>query len=176
MHGAHATSTRPKPLGPDPRPRWRLGAWIFRNETLAEIEFLLDEAFHLPGTRIRFGFDGIVGLLPGIGDVVAGLLSLVIPIAAWVRGVPKVTLVRMSVNLAVGVLVGSIPLFGDAFDILWKPNRRNFQLLHRHIVRPRRHTWRDWVFLTVLGVCLAAVFALPLVVLAWVLVWTWSRV
>jgi hypothetical protein len=59
--------------------------------------------------------------------VLAGLLSLIIPLAAWIRGVPYVTLVRMAANLAIGVLVGSIPLFGDIFDIAWKANRRNYR-------------------------------------------------
>jgi Domain of unknown function (DUF4112) len=93
--------------------RWNRGAWLFRDQTLQRIEFLLDEAFHIPGTRIRFGIDGIIGLIPGLGDVLAGLLSLVFPLAAWMRGVPYVTLARMTINLGIGVLVGSVPLFGD---------------------------------------------------------------
>ena len=105
--------------------RWNRGAWLFRDSTLHRLEILLDEAFRIPGTGIRFGLDGIIGLIPGLGDVVAGLLSLIIPLAAWIRGVPYVTLARMAANLAIGVLVGSIPIFGDVFDIAWKANRRN---------------------------------------------------
>ena len=108
--------------------RWNRGAWLFRDQTLPRLEILLDEAFRIPGTGIRFGIDGIIGLVPGLGDVLAGLLSLIIPLAAWIRGVPYVTLVRMAANLGIGVLVGSIPLFGDIFDIAWKANRRNYQL------------------------------------------------
>jgi len=89
----------PVVLAPD---RWNRGAWLFRDSTLHSIEILLDEAFRIPGTGIRFGIDGIIGLVPGLGDVLAGLLSLVIPLAAWIRGVPYVTLVRMAVNLAPG--------------------------------------------------------------------------
>jgi hypothetical protein len=110
------------------------------------LEILLDEGFRIPGTQFRFGLDGIIGLVPGLGDVLAGLLSLIIPVAAWIRGVPYVTLVRMAANLGIGVLVGSIPIFGDIFDIAWKANRRNYRLLQRHLGEPRRHTWRDWVF------------------------------
>jgi hypothetical protein len=94
--------------------RWNRGAWIFRDETLRKIEILLDEAFPIPGTRIRFGLDAIVGLVPGIGDVLAGLASLLIPLAAWIRGAPYVTLVRMAANLGIGVLVGSIPIIGTS--------------------------------------------------------------
>jgi hypothetical protein len=151
--------------------RWSRGAWIFRDEQLRRLEILLDEAFRIPGTQIRFGIDGIIGLVPGLGDVLAGLLSLVIPVAAWIRGVPYVTLVRMTANLGIGVLIGTIPLFGDIFDIAWKPNRRNYLLLQRHLGEPRQHTWRDWAFLLFLGAVMAVVFAIPMVLVAWLLVW-----
>jgi hypothetical protein len=153
-----------------PPGRWSRGAWLFRDETLRGLEILLDEAFRIPFTGIRFGIDGIIGLVPGLGDVIAGLLSLVIPIAAWMRGVPYITLVRMGINIGIGVLVGSIPLLGDAFDIAWKPNRRNFQLLQRHLGEPRIHTWRDWAFLAVLLCVLAVIFAIPIVLAIWLLV------
>ncbi|MBS1804820.1 MAG: DUF4112 domain-containing protein [Acidobacteria bacterium] len=154
-----------------PSDRWKKGAWIFRDDTLRGLEILLDEAFRIPFTRFRFGIDGIIGLVPGLGDVIAGVLSLVIPIAAWTRGVPYVALARMTVNLAIGVLVGSIPLLGDAFDIAWKPNRRNYQVMERHIGQPRRHTWKDWAYLAVLVGSIAIVFAIPIAVFLWLLVW-----
>jgi hypothetical protein len=151
--------------------RWNRGAWLFRDQTLQRLEILLDEAFRVPGTQMRFGIDGIIGLVPGLGDVLAGLLSLIIPLAAWIRGVPYITLARMAVNLGIGVLVGTIPIFGDIFDIAWKANRRNYRLLRRHLGEPRRHTWRDWVFLLILATALAAVFALPVVLVAWAVTW-----
>jgi hypothetical protein len=139
------------------------------DERLQWLEFLLDEAFPIPGTQIRFGIDGIVGLVPGLGDVVAGVLSLLIPIAAWVRGVPYVTLVRMLINVCIGLLVGTIPFVGDAFIIFWKANRRNYRLLTRSIAQPHRHTWRDWFFLLSLGFAVAVVFSIPLILLVWLL-------
>ncbi|MGA3070524.1 MAG: DUF4112 domain-containing protein [Terracidiphilus sp.] len=156
---------------PQPSDRWNRGAWLFRDRTLHGLEILLDEAFVIPGTGIRFGIDGIIGLVPGLGDVLAGLLSLVIPLAAWIRGVPYVTLARMAANLGIGVLVGSVPLFGDIFDILWKANRRNYRLLCRHLGAPRRHTGRDWAFLLLLAAALALVFAIPVALLVWLVVW-----
>ena len=149
--------------------RWSRGAWIFRDETLRKLEILLDEAFRIPGTSFRFGIDGIIGLVPGLGDVLAGLLSLVIPISAWMRGVPYIAIIRMAINLGIGVLIGTIPILGDLFDIAWKPNRRNYQLLQRHLGAPRLHTWRDWTFLFVLLGILAATFALPIVLVFWLL-------
>lgn len=154
-----------------PDARWNTGAWLFRDETLSKLEVLLDEAFRIPGTQIRFGLDGIIGLVPGFGDVLAGLLSLVIPLAAWVRGVPYITLARMAANLGIGVLVGSIPLLGDAFDIAWKANRRNYHLLQRHLGEPRRHTGRDWLFLALLAGCLVLVFAIPIALSIWLFLW-----
>jgi hypothetical protein len=167
---AHATgnSASPDPPGSG---RWNRGAWLFRDRTLLALETLLDEVFRIPGTQFRFGLDGIIGLVPGLGDVLAGLLSAVIPVAAWIRGVPYIALVRMAANLGIGVLVGAIPFFGDIFLVVWKPNRRNYRLLQRRLGDPRRHTWRDWAFLLLLAVGLALVFAIPLSLVVWFLAW-----
>ena len=159
--------SHPEPL----HPRTAAGARLFTDERLDHIAYLLDECFRLPGTRMRFGLDGIIGLVPGLGDVVAGILSLIIPIAAWIRGVPYITIVRMTVNIGIGVLVGSIPIFGDIFDIAWKPNRRNYQLLVRHIGEPHRHTSKDWIFLLLLGATLALIFAIPIILLFVIILW-----
>jgi hypothetical protein len=161
----------PPPVPPVSLDRWNRGAWLFRDSTLHSLEILLDEAFHIPGTGIRFGLDGVIGLVPGLGDVLAGLLSLVIPLAGWIRGIPYVTLVRMAANLGLGVLVGSVPVFGDIFDIAWKANRRNYLLLVRHLEEPRRHTARDWGFLFLLAAGLALVFAVPIVLVVWLFAW-----
>jgi hypothetical protein len=165
----NGSSLHSNPAALDPE-RWANGAWIFRDQTLQRLEILLDEAFPVPGTNIRFGLDGIIGLIPGLGDVVAGLLSLIIPLAGWIRGVPYVTLVRMGANIGIGVLVGSVPLFGDIFDIAWKPNRRNYLLMRRHLGEPRRHTWRDWTFLLLLATSLGVIFAIPILLVVWLLV------
>ena len=173
MYGKPAADPAGNPTTPVPSSsdRWNRGAWLFRDQTLQALETLLDEAFRIPGTQFRFGLDGIIGLVPGLGDVLAGLLSAVIPIAAWARGVPYITLARMAANLGIGVLVGTIPLFGDIFDVIWKPNRRNYRLLQRHLGEPRRHTWRDWVFLAILVAGLALIFAIPVALVLWLLAW-----
>jgi len=149
--------------------RWSSGGHLLDDERLRWLEVLLDEAFVIPGTGIRFGIDGIVGLIPGLGDALAGLLSLVIPFAAWVRGVPYITLVRMLTNVSIGLLIGAVPILGDAFDIFWKANRRNYALLTRSIAEPRRHTWRDWVFLLALGCGIAMIFMIPIALAVWLL-------
>ena len=172
-------SSTPVPVasnkGTVPARRWGRGSWLFRDETMEKLAFLLDEAFRLPGTSIRFGLDGLIGLVPGVGDVLAGLMSLIFPLAGWVRGLPYVALLRMAVNVGIGVLVGSVPLLGDAFDIAWKANRRNYRLLRRHLGAPRRHTWRDWAFLFLLAGGAAIVLAMPLAVVAWLILWLRRR-
>ncbi|MBV8436385.1 MAG: DUF4112 domain-containing protein [Silvibacterium sp.] len=149
------------------RGRARVGRTWFTDENLDLLAHLLDDWFRLPGTSIRFGLVGIVGLIPGLGDVLAGLASCIIVIAAWVRGVPYVGLVRMVVNLAIDVLIGAIPFIGDAFDIAWKANRRNYALMVRHLRQPRVHTWKDYAFLVCIAAVLIAIFAIPVIVIAW---------
>jgi hypothetical protein len=107
------------------------------DENLDFFAHLLDDWFRLPFTPIRVGLDGLIGLIPGLGDILAGIASFVLVFAAWIRGVPYVTLLRMMVNIAIEVLIGSIPLFGDIFDIAWKANRRNYNLMTRHLARLR---------------------------------------
>lgn len=107
------------------RPRSRAER-IARLDTLAR---LLDTAFVIPGTRFRFGMDGLIGLVPGIGDAVTTALSLWIVYEAHQLGAPKHMLVRMLGNVALDGVVGSVPLAGDVFDVMWKANRRNVSLL-----------------------------------------------
>ena len=118
-------------------PRSGRGSRVFNDENLDMLAHVLDDWLRIPGTSIRFGLDAIVGLVPGIGDVLGGLASCILLVAAWFRGVPYVTLVRMAVNVGIEVLVGSVPLLGDAFDVAWKANRRNFKLLVRHVEQPQ---------------------------------------
>ena len=129
MASAHQTSRSAEPeILP---PRMGRGANLFSDENLDMLSHLLDDFLRIPGTNIRFGLDGIIGLIPGIGDVLGAMASWIIILAAWLRGVPKLTLARMLANVAIETIVGSVPILGDAFDIAWKANRRNFALLQR---------------------------------------------
>ena len=122
------------PARPEPeilRPRMRAGADLFSDRNLDLLSHLLDDFLRIPGTQIRFGLDGIIGLIPGVGDIIGAMASWIIILAAWLRGVPRVTLARMLANVAIETIVGTIPVLGDAFDIAWKANRRNFALLER---------------------------------------------
>ena len=109
-----------------------------RMERLRRVGWLLDNSIPIPGTRIRLGIDQIIGLVPGIGDLIGGVLSLYIIAEAWRLGVPRGLLARMGWNVAVDTLVGEIPILGDLFDIGFKANRRNVQLLEAYSAAPQQ--------------------------------------
>ena len=100
-----------------------------RIERLARLARLLDARFGLPGTRLRFGLDALLGVIPGVGDIATGCLSLYIVWEAWRLGVPLPILLRMLFNIGLEVVVGAVPIAGDLFDIGWKANLRNVALL-----------------------------------------------
>jgi hypothetical protein len=152
-------------------PRSERARALFNDDNLDLLAHLLDDWFRIPGTSVRFGLDGLIGLVPGFGDVLAGLASTILIVAAWFRGVPYITLVRMVVNLGIDVIVGAVPFLGDAFDIAWKANRRNYALMVRRLAQPRRQTWRDWLFLCLIGAALFAIFMMPLLMILWLLAW-----
>ncbi|HWR35703.1 MAG TPA: DUF4112 domain-containing protein [Clostridia bacterium] len=140
------------------------------DETLEILATLLDDMFRIPGTTVRFGLDPLIGLLPGVGDAMSGAASLMIIFAAWQRGLPKVTLSRMVANVAVDSLLGSIPFVGDAFDVAYKSNRKNLNLLKRVESEGRRQQeWHDWLFMVLLVAAVMVLVAAPLVLLWWVL-------
>jgi hypothetical protein len=149
-------------------PRLKRGGKAFDDENLDLLSHVLDDFIRIPGTSIRFGLDGIVGLIPGVGDLIGGIASCIIIIAAWVRGVSYVTVARMVANVAIEVVVGSIPVVGDIFDIAWRANRRNYALLTGSVDEPRKHTIQSWFFLGVLCLALLGLILLPILLLAWV--------
>jgi hypothetical protein len=99
---------------------------------------LMDSRFRVPGTSIRFGLDGLVGLIPGIGDGLVTLPAFYILARAHRLGAPTSLLVRMAANVGIDFLIGSIPLIGDLLDVGYKANRRNVALLREHFVRAGR--------------------------------------
>ncbi|MDX7950198.1 DUF4112 domain-containing protein [Lichenihabitans sp. Uapishka_5] len=100
---------------------------------LRRLAWLLDAAFVVPGTKFRFGLDGIVGLAPGIGDTLMGLTSLYIVWEARKLGLPAGKLARMVANVGVETLVGSVPVVGDLFDAAFKANLRNLAIVEDHL-------------------------------------------
>jgi Domain of unknown function (DUF4112) len=112
-----------------------LGAGMSHEQRLAQVRWLarmLDDNFSIPGTRIRFGWDSVLGFIPGFGDVAGSALALLIVHHAWQTGASKLTLARMLANVAADFAIGAVPLVGDLFDFAFKANRRNARLLERH--------------------------------------------
>ena len=116
------------------RPRTRAER-IARLDALAS---LLDTAFFIPGTNIRFGLDGIIGLVPGIGDTVTTALSLWIVYEAHQLGAPAPVLGRMLGNVVLDGVIGAVPVAGDVFDVMWRANRRNVRILREWLDREGR--------------------------------------
>ncbi len=96
---------------------------------------LFDDRFGLPGTSRRFGLDGLLGLIPGVGDAATGAVSLYLVAEAWRLGMPVATMLRMGVNVGVDVVLGAVPLIGDLFDFAWKANQKNVRLVLDHVER-----------------------------------------
>jgi len=130
---------------------------------------LLDRAFKVPGTQFRFGLDPLLGLVPGLGDIVTPLFAGALLLEARRRRVPGVVQLRMLLNVAVDALFGAVPVAGDVWDAVWKANTRNLALLERHAlpgVPPRRS---DWAFGAAVVAVVAAIALLPVLLVTWLL-------
>lgn len=120
----------------------------------------MDEFLRIPGTKFRFGLDPIIGLFPGIGDTASAFVSALTLIHAARRGLPKILLARMSLNILINELIGIIPGVGDAFSFWFKSNTRNYKLLQQHSAAPQRSRKSDWFFVAaVLGLLFLVVCA-----------------
>src|SRR5215510_14728483 len=100
------------------------------------LALIMDDFLRVPGTKLRFGLDPIIGLLPGIGDVTSAMVSAIAFVHAARRGVPKLLLTRMAMNILINELVGITPRLGDAFSFWFKSNVRNYELLRRYSSAP----------------------------------------
>ena len=120
---------------------------------------LLDRSFRVPGTDIRFGLDPLIGLVPGLGDTIAGLIGSMILVLAARLQVPKIVLVHMSANIALNGVIGAIPLVGDLFSVWFQSNVRNVELLERYAMGERASTLWDWAFVAGLFISIIGLFA-----------------
>lgn len=174
------TSALPTPYTPEPR-----GDVVAEAEAMAETHLAkqnevervgqmvrwLDDLVRVPGTKFGIGLDALVGfLLPGVGDAITAGLGLTVVTAAIRRGVPKIVIARMLVNLGVDLLVGAIPVVGDAFDLLWRANTRNLALLERHQNELEPQSRRsDYAMVALATTIVATVAATPFVLLYFLL-------
>ena len=111
---------------------------------------VLDTFFVIPGTRIRFGIEPIIGLIPIFGDQVTLLISASLLYRSVRHRLPKIALVRMALNIFINAIVGMVPFFGDIFVLWYKPNIRNYHILRRYAGQTGAVTRGDWLFVSIL--------------------------
>jgi hypothetical protein len=154
-------------------------AAVARN--LERVAWLMDRAFKIPGTKITVGLDALIGLFPGVGDVLTGLVQAgLVVVALYHYKVPKTVAARMAGNVLLDIAVGAIPLLGDLFDVAFKANTRNLRLLAPYRpdydahdappedVRPRGTSWR-----LLLPIALALIAVLTLMIIGLITIVRW---
>src|SRR5579864_7851504 len=128
------------------------------------VAIILDGLFRVPGTKFRFGLNPLIDFIPVVGDVSAAFVSASVLVYAVTRGLPKVLLGRMALNVLLNELVGAIPIVGSAFAFWFRANKRNYDLLQHHAAEPTRSRKGDWAFVLgflalLLGIYLASIIA-----------------
>jgi hypothetical protein len=153
-----------RPGEPLTRPGAHVPPW------LRELVRWMDSAFEVPGTKFRVGLDPILGLLlPGAGDVLSAIPSLLLLTLAGQRGVPPIIVLRMVLNVAIDSLIGAIPFLGDVFDFAYRSNEKNLALLEAHAGKARRPGLADYL---VVGFAISVALSLallPLLLVAWLM-------
>jgi hypothetical protein len=142
-------------LAPRPTPPWA-----------QKLVRALDDGIRIPGTRIRFGLDPLLGLfLPVVGDTATGVASVALLVLAWRRRVPVVTMLRMVLNIVIDTLLGSVPVAGDVLDLFWRSNRKNLELIERYqgVAHPEPSTG-DYLVVSVAFVVAVAALLTPIVI------------
>lgn len=143
---------------------------VLLDQGLEDLARWMDDRFRVPAVGVRFGLDALLGLVPGLGDTATSLVAFYMLVAAVRHRVPKVTIARMGLNVAIDYLVGTLPVIGDAFDLYWKANRRNLELIRRHATVPagadRKAALGDWLFVGFIMAALTAVLVGSLVAAA----------
>ena len=117
---------------------------------LRRISHLLDNAIPIPGTKYRIGLDPILGLIPGGGDLLGSIFAGYIVFKSAQLGVPQETLVQMAANIVFDTVAGTVPVAGDLFDVAWKANVKNIELLDAQLGSPEQGKKADWLFVAAL--------------------------
>lgn len=125
-------------------------------ENLESLSRYLDDWVKIPVVGWRFGLDALIGLVPNVGDVATSGLSFYILLAGVRYGVPKITILRMAFNIGLDYAVGAIPVLGDTFDLFWKSNRRNMDLIRERATGKGEGTWSDYAFVFAIILLLVA--------------------
>ena len=147
-----------------------------KQDKLNRLAWLMDSYFRIPSTQIRFGLDGLIGLIPGFGDALGAVISSHILTQAAQMGVPKSILLKMAFNIGFDAILGIIPVIGDVSDIVWKANQRNVQLLNDYLNQPEETVIHSRLFVGILGLLAFGVVVLIGMFSFLVMRWLWLSV
>ena len=136
---------------------------------LKRLSHNLDEAFTIPGTERKIGIDPIIGLIPGVGDLIGGALSIYIMHAGIRMGMPRSVIIRMFGNIALEFIIGCIPIIGDLFDAMWKSNQRNVKLIEDSIISEEKNTIFGYFLIGVLIKTLVTAILLAIIAVSTVI-------
>jgi hypothetical protein len=128
---------------------------------IENLAWLMDSSIGIG--RLRFGLDGLIGLVPGFGDIAGALVSMLIVMRAVRAGVPRVAVARMVANIGIDALVGAVPLAGDLFDFAHKANMKNLRIYQGSVAAPGSNA-RHWGFFALLAAGLLVVLLVPVAV------------
>lgn len=135
---------------------------------------VLDTTVKIPGTSLYIGLDPLLGLLPGIGDVIANLIGTVILGIATRLKLPRIVLVRMSLNLLINGTFGAVPLVGDLFSVWFRSHAKNAVLLREAAMKPDRETHADWFYVFgIIGGTVALLLAM-IAFVVWLFIKLWT--
>jgi hypothetical protein len=142
---------------------------------IAFVTRLMDEIFVIPGTKIRFGLDPLVGLLPGFGAWASATVSLVLIALCSRRRVPRIVLAHMGVNVLINAALDAVPVLGDALSIFYRSNSKNYELLLKHAGTSKHSTRGDWIFLIALLSVVSFILIMMFVGVIAVAVWLYHH-
>ncbi len=146
---------------------------------VATAEFLakiLDTTVKIPGTPFYVGLDPLLGLIPGIGDMIANLIGTVILILAARLRVPQIVIARMSLNLLINGTVGAVPILGDLFSIWFRSHARNAELLRRAATQPSRETQQARLYVAGIIGGTVVLLALAIAAVLWIVMKLWAAI
>ena len=138
---------------------------------LSWLAWLMDESIQIGPWRI--GLDALLGLIPGVGDIAGGAVSVLIIALAMESGIPRSAIMRMVINVGIDSLLGAVPFLGDIFDFAFKSNVRNVQI-YREAIRGERRQARDWMFIMLVFALLIGMLALPILGLVYLVNMLWG--
>ena len=148
-------------------------ALVATAELLAKV---LDTTVKIPGTPFYLGLDPLLGLIPGLGDILANLLGTVILVLAARLQVPQIVVARMSLNLLINGAIGAIPIIGDLFSVWFRSHARNAELLRRAASQPHRRIEQDWLYVVGIIGGTAVLLLLAIAAVLWIVVRLWAAI